>query len=344
MDADRFDSLVRTLGSTTRRRALPLLAGGALGSLWALLRREDASAACRGVGKPCTRSGQCCTGARCKGGRCKCKAIHFKCGTSCCLDGASCVSLLGALVCLPGIKQPGDQCDPDQPGECASGVCGAGMPGSAPFCRVADCQATQHLCDAHEDCCTGGCWEASAECGSSTRCCRWPGDACQKDCDCCAFTDRVCRQGRCCVREFGGCASTSTAAATWSATKWSASSRSQRRLHREQRPRAGAQGRCLLVIEGRLGAAALSAASNSERPDSDLMSPVKTLRVPGPLRHQPHQTPGECFLAASVRRSPAPPESAVSRPSRHGRRPKSTSRGGWRSRAAEHPAARGVRA
>ena len=36
--------------------------------------------------------------------------------------------------------------------------------------------------------------------------------------------------------------------------------------------------------------------SSEERPDPQLMSPVKTLRVPGPLRHQPHQTPGKGFF------------------------------------------------
>ena len=36
--------------------------------------------------------------------------------------------------------------------------------------------------------------------------------------------------------------------------------------------------------------------SDPERPAPDLMSPVKTQRVPGPLRHQPHWTPVEGFL------------------------------------------------
>jgi hypothetical protein len=36
--------------------------------------------------------------------------------------------------------------------------------------------------------------------------------------------------------------------------------------------------------------------SDPKRSDLDLMSPVKTLRVPGPLRHDPHPTPGQHFF------------------------------------------------
>ena len=79
MDPERLDELTRTLGGTTSRRGgLRLLAGGALGAALGLLGRGEAGAfhfGCRHVGKPCTRSGQCCSG-RCRGpkGKKTCRA------------------------------------------------------------------------------------------------------------------------------------------------------------------------------------------------------------------------------------------------------------------------------
>jgi len=63
MDADRLDAIIRTFGSTNRRRALDLLARWELSGLLALLRHGDA--ACRRVGNPCGSGYRCCNGAHC---------------------------------------------------------------------------------------------------------------------------------------------------------------------------------------------------------------------------------------------------------------------------------------
>ena len=80
MDADRFDTLTRSVtgAATSRRRLLTAAAGSALATLAAALGVADAGAfhfGCRHVGKPCTRSGQCCSG-RCRGpkGKKTCRA------------------------------------------------------------------------------------------------------------------------------------------------------------------------------------------------------------------------------------------------------------------------------
>ena len=74
MDADRFDRLARSLGTTSRRGALRLLAGGALGSFLGLLGRGEAGAAhgegCKRVTRRCAKDGDCCSG-RCRRGRCR---------------------------------------------------------------------------------------------------------------------------------------------------------------------------------------------------------------------------------------------------------------------------------
>ena len=210
MDADRFDAIIRTFGSTTRRRALHLLAGGTLGSVLALLGRGDAAAACRQVGKPCGSGHRCCSGARCKGDKCTCKSTHFKCGASCCLDGAGCIPLFDALVCVKGPKQSGDLCDPTLPGQCTTGKCGCQQsdPLAGCFCREADCAAAQGICADTKGCCWGGCVPASAACGGGNRCCVNIDEACREDCDCCGASGTLhCRGGRCCKTEFGQCVS-----------------------------------------------------------------------------------------------------------------------------------------
>ena len=80
-----FDALARTLAATrSRRRALGLLAGGALGGAMALLGRGEAAAACGTVGQPCDATRRCCPGAACAdNGRCRCKPGLTDCGGRC---------------------------------------------------------------------------------------------------------------------------------------------------------------------------------------------------------------------------------------------------------------------
>lgn len=76
MDGTRFDAMAkaRIAGSASRRGALRLLAGGALGLARQRLSRsgaaaqEDEAVGCLHFGRPCRRPGQCCSGV-CRGKR-----------------------------------------------------------------------------------------------------------------------------------------------------------------------------------------------------------------------------------------------------------------------------------
>ena len=93
MDGARFDPIARALGATpSRRGALRLLAGGALGSLLALPRvaaaqvwSEANAGSCRAPGDLCNGDGDCCS-ERCRAGRCLCRRR----GATCAVDRACC--------------------------------------------------------------------------------------------------------------------------------------------------------------------------------------------------------------------------------------------------------------
>ena len=75
MDHDRFDALARSLGDVaTRRHALRLLVGSALGAALGLLGGDGARAthggACKHVDRRCANDRDCCSG-RCRRGRCR---------------------------------------------------------------------------------------------------------------------------------------------------------------------------------------------------------------------------------------------------------------------------------
>lgn len=141
MDDRRFDALVRTLvtGPASRRAALRLLAGGALGGLLPSLGVREAAAGCAGTlacpagdctgckgtvcgphqkccrphDAVCTNKSQCCSG-RCripKGksrGRCKCTVGTAPCGTTgCCAANQACVDQASGTCgqCLAGTSE-----------------------------------------------------------------------------------------------------------------------------------------------------------------------------------------------------------------------------------------------
>jgi len=137
MDSEWFDRVTRLVADRgwTRRGGAKLFAGAALA---ALLGRdaEEASAACRKVGKPCSRSRQCCGTAgtvTCRRSRCRCAGGQFKdcdgdgrcedlgfdnancgaCGNPC-PQGRTC---FGSTCCVP----VGGFCA--APGDCCTGVC-----------------------------------------------------------------------------------------------------------------------------------------------------------------------------------------------------------------------------
>lgn len=76
MNSRQFDDLIRGIFTpiASRRAALRLLVGGALGAALNGVGAGNMAAACAKIGRPCDRDGQCCAGSRCKHGKCRCRA------------------------------------------------------------------------------------------------------------------------------------------------------------------------------------------------------------------------------------------------------------------------------
>ena len=168
MDADRFDTLTRSLvgAATSRRRLLAGVAGSALAALAAALGAAGVGAThygCRHVGKPCGKDRQCCSGrCRGRGGDKTCRAHDAgNCTVAkdvCFTDSAGCGG--GACYCYrtPGganfcSASGGGHCMPcATDAQCASALA---TPGSAcvdfTHCPVFD------DCDGHDTACVPPC-------------------------------------------------------------------------------------------------------------------------------------------------------------------------------------------
>lgn len=166
MEESRFDTLARAWGSGTRRSVLQLVAGAGVGALFlGRFGAEDAEAACKAPGKKCkTKQGKkqkCCGGAKCQGGRCRCKNGGTGCGKVCCQPGQICQD--GAPnVCVNGTLQPGEICDPNAPLGCDSGKCVCVTVGenTACTCREEVCLGFNNgTCANTSECCKGFCSE-----------------------------------------------------------------------------------------------------------------------------------------------------------------------------------------
>jgi hypothetical protein len=96
VNQERFDSLVRTLATTTGRRQLLAGLAGVAGFL-THLGRGDAFTRCGKPGKKCKfRNGterRCCPGSRCRRRRCVCTNGRAGCGKKCCEAGQICRAL-----------------------------------------------------------------------------------------------------------------------------------------------------------------------------------------------------------------------------------------------------------
>src|SRR5262249_2495760 len=79
MNTSAFDELAQLV--STRRLALRGGAALLLGSTHIPL---DAEAKCRRPGAKCDGKGKCCSGSRCKGKRCRCKAGNEEWAGVCC--------------------------------------------------------------------------------------------------------------------------------------------------------------------------------------------------------------------------------------------------------------------
>ena len=165
MEDLRFDALARSCGSGTRRSVLRLLAGTGVGALvLGRLGIEDAAAACVAPGRKCkTKKGpnkKCCGGAKCKGGRCKCKNGGVGCGKGCCEPGQICLDGK-PQECVNGPLQPGEICDPEKQLGCDSGKCVCVTVGeqTACTCREVACKGFATECAETSECCQGFCSE-----------------------------------------------------------------------------------------------------------------------------------------------------------------------------------------
>jgi hypothetical protein len=73
LDADRFDSLARSVSAeASRRRIARALAGATLAALAVPLGFEEAAADCSGQGGSCKKKNKCCNGLKCNN-KDKCK-------------------------------------------------------------------------------------------------------------------------------------------------------------------------------------------------------------------------------------------------------------------------------
>ncbi len=189
MHPERFDTIARVYQPGSRRQALRLFGGTALGA--ALLGRigsEEASAKCRPVGAKCGKKGKgkgkkkkCCSGATCQSGICQCPAGSVPCGDACCPPGggtpdpktcppdaplacgAACCKpgqlCLGETECINGDLEPGDFCEPESPFACQTGNCQCISDGiiTQCTCRQAACFGNGVPCTNTVQCCAGGC-------------------------------------------------------------------------------------------------------------------------------------------------------------------------------------------
>jgi hypothetical protein len=159
VDQTRFDEVVRGWSGGTRRGLLRLLGGTAAGALLlGQLGADDVAAKCVNPGKKCKgkdgKKQKCCGGAKCQGGRCRCKTGGTSCGKVCCAPGQICLD--GAPDVCVGTLEPGDVCDPENPLACESGTC--------------ECVTLNDLtkCTCREELCGG----INANCTDTSQCCK----------------------------------------------------------------------------------------------------------------------------------------------------------------------------
>jgi hypothetical protein len=193
MNVRFIDTLARCLGSGTPRRRF--LGGIAAGLPVALVgAHRHATAACREVGEPCDENSDCCAGARCKNGQCKCKQGRDVCDGRCYrLDrdedhcGACDIVCAAGQTCCDGdctdLQRDFDNC----------GACGVDCASGETCCdgecadRQSDrrhCGACNHSCPLGESCCDGECVNQNRDRANCGGC----GIACATDEVCCAGT------------------------------------------------------------------------------------------------------------------------------------------------------------
>jgi hypothetical protein len=149
VDGRRFDQLARALAVGIKRRTLFKGMGGGLAGALGL--RGRASAACTPFGRPCSGNANCCGGAVCSGGLCRCGAGKASCtsrGKITCVDACPSGQVLGA--------------------DCQCRCAATGQPPTATGCPcLAGCSGTY----GPTECCNGVCCSDFETCNTATLTC-----------------------------------------------------------------------------------------------------------------------------------------------------------------------------
>ncbi len=183
MDGHTFDALARRLTVSPSRRGAIAVLGGAL--ITAVLGpARFAEAGCKKIGKSCDKSRDCCEGARCKKGKCKCQNGFSVCDKIC-YDLANDPRHCGACgnACAAG-----DLC---REGSCLPSD-GDGDDGGG------DTDECSPACPAGRTCCNGSCLDTSLDPISCGAC----GVVCGAGVSCC---DGVCIDTRIHLEHCGAC-------------------------------------------------------------------------------------------------------------------------------------------
>ena len=167
MDGGRFDGLTKfftgAVEPTTRRRALSVLASGALCTALGRLGLQDAAAACKKLGSTCSNRKQCCSRNCCKeqgADRGTCRSQTDRC----CSFGAFCTN--NSFCCAPNAAEPfGTCCPTDFPNCCLpevkdaghGGCCAVGFPVCCPPIPAQPDFPNGYCCRRGATCCATGC-------------------------------------------------------------------------------------------------------------------------------------------------------------------------------------------
>jgi hypothetical protein len=179
MDGGRFDGLTKILTGamepTSRRRALSVLASGALCAALGRLGLQDAAAKCKAAESACAKRKQCCSRNWCIAqgaaeGTCLSKT------DTCCSFGGFCTD--NRVCCAPNSEEPfGTCCQSDFPNCCLPGVRAAGGPGCCGVGFPVCCPPNPLHADGY--CCRRG----AKCCNTGTGCCPVPAIAAANESD-----------------------------------------------------------------------------------------------------------------------------------------------------------------
>jgi hypothetical protein len=172
VDGGRFDGLTKVLTGavepTSRRRALSVLASGALCTVLGRFGLQDAAAKCKAAGSGCTKRKQCCSKNCCTNpgaaqGGCIEKTDR------CCSFGGFCRD--NRVCCAPNSHDPFGTCCPANAPNCClpevkaaggPGCCSVGFPVCCPPIPAQPDFPNGYCCRRGATCCSTGCCPVTA--------------------------------------------------------------------------------------------------------------------------------------------------------------------------------------